>query len=509
MPAKVLVIGFDALEATLVERWIGEGSLPAFARLSTDSTVFHLDNHVGMLADSIWIEIATGRSGARMGWYWHLEQLHSGETRLRPSNPGEFDLTALWNHASGAGRRTAILDVIYAAASPEINGLLLRGWGVHQDLRGSSDPPEFFEEVERTYGAHPVPHTSGRGCDSVDGSYESLDFLLRRLREAISVKTRLFRDVLDRESWDLFFGVFSEAHCVGHHLWHLYDETSPLHDPDAPPELRNGVREVYTLLDEALGRVLEKAGDTTTLVFLSHGMGSNVGGWQLLPEILLRLGYTSAPPATLRIARGLLPAPVKSAAKRFLRRGGASSLRSAAGRFLEPLESPRTRAMAVRNGRNGAIRLNVAGRDPFGSIQPGKEYEAACAELTRELAALRDTTTGEPVVEAVLRADAVFGEALHPNIPDLIVRFRSSRPITSVTSARVGTVSTATRAERRSGDHTPHSRLWAYGPGIAAGRSVKGGHVLDLAPTVLELLDVPVPAGLDGSALKLRDQVLV
>src|SRR2546422_5198618 len=74
--------------------------------------------------------------------------------------------------------------------------------------------------------------------------------------------------------------------------------------------------------------------------------------------------------------------------------------------------------MAERSGGNGAIRLNVAGRDPFGSIQPGEEYDAACAELTRELEALRDTTTGEPVVEAVLRADVVFGEALHPNIPD-------------------------------------------------------------------------------------------
>jgi len=510
MPAKVLVIGFDALEATLIERWIGEGSLPTFARLSTDSTVFHLDNHVELLQDTIWVETTTGRSGARMGWYWKPRQVHSGEARQRPNSPEDFDLTALWDHASCAGRRTAVLDVHNAAPSPDINGLHLRGWGVHYPICVGSDPPEFFEEVERAYGAYPVPHTFGRGCDSVDGSYESLDFLLRRLREAISVKTRLFRDVLDRENWDLFFGAFAEAHCVGHHLWHLHDETSPLHDPDAPPELRNGVREVYTLLDEALGRVLEKAGDTTaTLVFLSHGMGPNVGGWQLLPEILLRLGYTPAPPETVRIARSLLPAPAKRAAKRFLLRGGGTLLRSAAFRYLEPLESPRTRAIAERCGGNGVIRLNVADRDPFGSIQPGEEYDAACAELTCELEALRDTTTGEPVVEAVLRADVVFGEGLHPNIPDLIVRFRRSRPITSVTSPRVGTVSTATRAERRTGDHTPHSRLWAHGPGIAAGRSVKGGHVFDLAPTVLKLLDVPVPAGLDGSALKLRDQVVV
>ena len=50
----------------------------------------------------------------------------------------------------------------------------------------------------------------------------------------------------------------------------------------------------------------------------------------------------------------------------------------------------------------------------------------------------------------------------------------------------------------RSGDHTVESRLWAIGPGIAPGTRVEGGNVLDLAPTVLALLGVPAPDGLDG-----------
>jgi hypothetical protein len=33
MPAKVLILAFDALEETLVDRWAAEGHLPTFAKL--------------------------------------------------------------------------------------------------------------------------------------------------------------------------------------------------------------------------------------------------------------------------------------------------------------------------------------------------------------------------------------------------------------------------------------------------------------------------------------------
>jgi arylsulfatase A-like enzyme len=39
------------------------------------------------------------------------------------------------------------------------------------------------------------------------------------------------------------------------------------------------------------------------------------------------------------------------------------------------------------------------------------------------------------------------------------------------------------------------------GPGIAPGARLEGGNVLDIAPTVLALLGVPEPEGLDGKAL--------
>ena len=44
MPARVVVIGLDATEATLIERWASEGELPAFAALIAETTCFRLGN---------------------------------------------------------------------------------------------------------------------------------------------------------------------------------------------------------------------------------------------------------------------------------------------------------------------------------------------------------------------------------------------------------------------------------------------------------------------------------
>jgi predicted AlkP superfamily phosphohydrolase/phosphomutase len=113
------------------------------------------------------------------------------------------------------------------------------------------------------------------------------------------------------------------------------------------------------------------------------------------------------------------------------------------------------------------------------------------------------------VVTDVLRSDAVFGDRHHPNLPDLIVKFRKHGVITSVTSPRVGTVAEPARARNfpRSGEHTSHVRLWRIDPGTEEGGSVRRGHVFDVTATVLKLLSVPLPGDLDGKALPLGDPV--
>jgi predicted AlkP superfamily phosphohydrolase/phosphomutase len=178
-------------------------------------------------------------------------------------------------------------------------------------------------------------------------------------------------------------------------------------------------------------------------------------------------------------------------------------LQARAGSLDHPLESPATRAVALPNNRCGAIRLNLRGREPFGAVEPGAEADACLEELRRELSALEHPETGERIVVRVETAEEAFGPERHPDVPDLVVLFRDDLgPLEACRSERVGVVTRPNYNPRipRSGDHTAHSRLWAIGPGLEPG-TIDGANVLDVAPTLLELLGVPLPDGLDGRPL--------
>jgi predicted AlkP superfamily phosphohydrolase/phosphomutase len=505
MPAKVLVVGFDAMEATLVDRWAEEGRLPTFQALRETGTEFRPANRVDVLPSSSWQELCTGRLSGTIGWYWNRWQAFAGEAKLRGARAGDLDLTAVWSIASDAGRTVAVLDVPEAAPAPGLNGVQLREWGTHETTFGlGSEPAEFAAEVGRRFGDYPGP--AGDTCEvhETDDDY-------RRLRagllEAAEAKGRMYRSLLDDADWDLFFAAFTESHCVSHQFWgFLGEETSG----ETDPELASAIPDVYEALDGSLEHVLAGVDDETTVfVVISHGMGQATGGPQVLPEVLVRLGYGSGHGVASSI-RSHLPAPVKDAIRRVVRGGVRERLQAAAGSLPQPLESPETRAMAVPNGRRGAIRLNVRGRDPFGTIDPGAEYDAVCADLIEAILELERPDTGDRAVQSVVRTDSVYGSETHPNIPDLVVHFDESRPLTAVRSARVGTVGRPLKEHviNRSGDHTPHSRIWVRGPGIAGGRVVEGGDVLDLTPTILELLRVPVPERLHGRPLPFGTSVL-
>jgi predicted AlkP superfamily phosphohydrolase/phosphomutase len=151
--------------------------------------------------------------------------------------------------------------------------------------------------------------------------------------------------------------------------------------------------------------------------------------------------------------------------------------------------------------------LNLKGREPYGCIEPGREAEELIRELRTELLALEHPERGEPIVKRVVTAREAFGEDHHPDLPDLMVVFRTDLGrLEACRSARVGLVRAPVRNARinRTGDHTSESRLWMIGPNVAAGGVMRQANVLDIAPTVLDLLGVSRLEGIDGRSLNQR-----
>ncbi len=503
-----MVIGVDAADALLIEKWMGMGRLPTFARLASKGVSVSLDNSLRTLPGAIWPELATGRSCGRVPLYFHPGQIRTGEATPRPIEPGEVNPEDyFWVKACRAGRRVAVIDMPQTVLVRGLTGFLqVTEWGLHDRcFEIASEPRGLLEELRARHGSHPV-----ESCDSHGACATGYQRLLDGLVEGARRKTDLLLDILARERWDLFACCFGESHCVGHQFWHFLDPSHPRHEANAP--FHDAIQTLYSLIDAGIARLLEAAGpDARVLVVTSHGMGPYTGGPNLLPEVLRRMCLAAPTNASAGRAAGwlyrTLPEGLKRTLKRHLGKAVAEKARDLAGYRPFGLELPGTRAVALNNNRCGAIRLNLKGREPHGRVESGPEAQMLLARIRAKLQGLRDPTSGQPIVVSVATADEAFGPDHDPDIPDLIVEFRTDLGILDACiSDSLGRIESPlyNPAMPRTGDHTPSSRLWALGPDITTSADLCQANVLDLAPTVLDLLGVAPSGPCDGRPLPLR-----
>jgi hypothetical protein len=163
---------------------------------------------------------------------------------------------------------------------------------------------------------------------------------------------------------------------------------------------------------------------------------------------------------------------------------------------------PGMQAFALPSYSEGYVRLNLAGREPAGLVAPAA-YDRVCDELTAHLHELTDARSGKPLVKRVIRTRS-GGEARDARrVPDadLVVTWESLATDTAESPAagRLGPFPFS-----RTGSHRPEGFVLASGPGIAPGATLPRGHTLDLAPTILDLMDVPPAAHHEGRPLLAR-----
>jgi predicted AlkP superfamily phosphohydrolase/phosphomutase len=494
MPAKVLVIGLDAAESTLIERWVAEGKLPAMAALREHGSAYRLDNSWDTLPTAVWPELTSGRRPCNGAVFFPPRQLRTGEAAPRRILPDEVDPSGFWTIASDAGKRVAVIDLPWTVAPKNLNGIFVAEWATHDRWFGTATYPEtLIDEIRERHGDYPV-----QLCDDDYGaSLEERARLAADLVDAVEHQTSLLLDLLGREAWELFACAYGQFQCSGHNLWSFMETKEQV-----PDSLRDAILAVFSKVDEGIAALRVAAGaDAVSVVFASHGMGPLVGGPQLLPEVLVRLGSGSGAGSAAKI-RSRLPVGVRAAIRSSVPAPLRHRLQEAAGSLPVPLASYATRAVAVPGDINGYIRLNLKGREPCGSLEPGAEAEAEIAAIRRALLELEHPASRKLVVKHAVTAEEAFGPGGHPDLPDLMVSFRQDLgTLDACVSERIGLVKVPFRVVNRTGDHTGEARLWLAGNGLRPVVATGNASSLDVAPTILSLLDVPIPPELDGRSL--------
>ncbi|MBX7137514.1 MAG: alkaline phosphatase family protein [Oligoflexia bacterium] len=281
-------------------------------------------------------------------------------------------------------------------------------------------------------------------------------------------REKMFFDLLARTREGVAVCVFDASDRIQHMFWRYLDDRHPS-PREQTPGLEHTIREMYERMDQLVGRVMAKVNPGDVLFVLSdHGFSSfrrgvNLNTW------LMREGYL------------------------VLKEG-----KTVGADYLQDVDWSRTRAYAL--GLSG-LYINKRGRERMGIV----EEQAATAlklEIAKKLEGLKDPKDGAVSIRKVHDSALCYKGLYADEAPDLIVGYNpgyrvSWDSITGTVEAEVFSDNT----KAWSGDHHVDPELI---PGVLFSNrklTAERPHIIDMAPTMLDLFAVPVPRHMEGKVL--------
>lgn len=506
-PSKVLVIGLDGATFDLIKPWAAEGYLPALSRLLRQGAHGSLRSTIPPMTAPAWTSFATGANPGKHRLYdWVARE--PGTYRFTPVTALDATIPTLYTLLSQAGRRVCTLNVPMTYPPVPVNGVMISGLPAPGTQNTITYPATLYEEIVAATGDYILYPDPGQAY-----SDSGVDAFLECLYRCTDGRIRVFDHLYGREAWDFGMVVFNGTDTICHALWKYMDGEHPLHDQRRYNKYGTAIRDYYRYLDTYLGRVLDTLEkDTTLLVMSDHGFGPfhkfiHVNNWLIREGFMnLGLGISSRTKQAL-FRRGFTPMNVYNtlmqlglgSLKREVVRGQGQGLLKAL--FLSFADVDWGRTVAYSLGNVGQIYLNVAGREPLGCVTPGPAYERIREEIIERLYTLRDPETGHQVVETVYRREEIYSGDQLEQAPDILFLPRRLEYF-GFGEYEFGSHRVIERMKRGiSGTHRMDGVFLAYGAAIEPGVTVDDARIIDLAPSILHLMGLPVPAYMDGRVL--------
>jgi len=297
---------------------------------------------------------------------------------------------------------------------------------------------------------------------------------------AFKDREKLIFKNLERDDWDLFVAVIETTDRISHMMWRLIDPKHPMYDKQLAEKYGDSIEKIYRRADDLVGRIREKLPkDTVLMVVSDHGFHSFRRGVNL---------------NTWLVQNGYMVFHDQGAGKKTLQDLFGH------GKFWEGVDWSRTKAYAVGLGQ---IYFNLRGRESQGIVSTGAEYSALQDEIRSKLLPLTDPDDGSRIFADIYKRDDIYHGEYIQYAPDLEVGF--------LDGYRVGWQDTLGAIQRTivennnrkwSGDHCATASEISAGVFFSSRRVDGRPNIMDVAPTILKILEVPIPADLDGKPLQ-------
>jgi predicted AlkP superfamily phosphohydrolase/phosphomutase len=460
---KILVAGLDCAAPELL---LEDERLMNVRRLMDAGCYGRLESVIPPITVPAWMSMATSKDPGALGVYGFRNRLDHSYDKLGIVNSRSISELAIWDQVARAGGKSVIIGVPPGYPARKVNGISVGCFLTPDTARDVyTHPADVGAQIAALVGDYPV---DVKGFRTNDKAW---------LRDEIWSMTRkhfaVVRHFMQNADWDYFQFVEIGLDRVHHGFWKHHDPEHVLHEPDSP--YRHVIRDYYRYLDDELGSVLELLDDETIVLVVSDHGAQRLDGGYCVNEWLVREGLL----VLNRYPEQITP--------------------------LERLDIDwdRTRVWS-EGGYYARVFFNVKGREPRGAIDPG-DYERFRGEVAERFAATTDAD-GRLLGTLVFRPEEVYAE-VRGVAPDLIVHFGALawRSIGGVGYPTIHVLENDTGPDDC--NHAQHGAFVLAAPGVPPRGEVDGAHLLDIAPTLLELGGYDVPTGMQGRSLATRESV--
>lgn len=461
MDKKVLIIGLDSADPKLVFEEFLE-LMPNMRMLVSNGAYGKLRSSIPPITTPAWVVMATGKSPGKLGLYGFRHRKNYSYTDIWIASSYAVKEPALWEILSNAGKKVCLVGVPHTYPPKPVNGYLVSDFITPDATKEYTYPKELKKEIEKLVGEY---------IFDVMFRSDEKDKVLEEIYEMTEKRFEVVKYLIQTKKWDLFWLVEIGLDRIHHAFWKYYDKEHHKHVPNS--KYRDVIKNYYVYLDKKIGELLSLVDKNTIIIIVSDHGAKRMKGALVINEFLAREGYL--------IFKEKPDKPIKwSAAK---------------------IDWSKTKAWGW-GGYYARIFLNVKGREEQGIIEP-YEYEAVRDELAIKIKNLYGPS-GEQMDNKVYKPEQIY-EVCRGDIPDLMVFFDNLywRSAGTVGYDRIYLPENDTGPD--DSVHDWDGIFVFYDPKQKIGKELSNMKLLDFAPTVLNLFNVPIPTDMDGKVMKIKE----
>jgi predicted AlkP superfamily phosphohydrolase/phosphomutase len=484
---KVLIIGLDGATFDVIRPLAKEGYLPNLNKLMAEGSHTDLESTIPYITPAAWSSFMTGTLPEQHGVFDFLEFMpQTCSTRL--ANSQSIRGKTIWKLLSEKGKRVAVIHLPMTYPVYEINGIMVSGFDTPSLKTNFTYPAVLKKEILDI-----LPDYNFHLATVTDYFHDS-DFgtFLSQLKRSLELRHQLAKHLLGKEPWDIFMINFQDLDCLHHNVWHYIEYQGSDH---MALQRKIAIIDFFTYMDSLVGDLLDKAQNrfSHTMVVSDHGAGP---------------AYTTVHPNNLLKEWGFLSVckditdNKKKAIlkfKEFARHIRGDNNKNTAHGYIsfskDLIDWENTSAYVPIADIAAFCYINRSGREKTGIVSD-KDYLTLCNDIRNRFLNTNEPLSGKRAFKDVYIGADFFSNNNNPDLPDLILL-----PNDGFTVNKAFVPNRNYSVPMLTGTHKRNGVLIIKGDKIKYNYTDFQANIIDMAPTILHILDLPVPSNMDGRPL--------